>query len=447
MTSRFVEKLRRKTLKQFIKFVEFNIFRLTGKTIQWNVWTANASHPSSPIPDTVVLTPAADPSTMQTINWRTNTDETTGVVEYQMETEPDEPAAEVKSLPAQYKFLNMPELLTDQKTHHFTTTLTGLKPYTTYRYRAGNPQAERWSPWQRFTTGPEKGAAFSFAFLGDIQEGFPSVENAFRRIERDFPQTAFYLMAGDFVDVGEMRNQWDIFFAHSANTFAGKFLAPTPGNHDYHHIDPKGPVAYVSYFELPHNGPQKLAPNLTYAFAYSNAYFIIADTNQSLRRQTAWLEQQFIYARENYRWIFVLLHNPIYSSKGRTNKKLLRRKWVPLFDKYGIDIVFGGHDHSYMRTHKLYNGKPVADNASGTYYTVTTAGSRFYSYEKHDLAAMQIPRLQSFQIISIDKTNDGKDCLKYQAFDFEGASVDEFTISKTGGASDPNKTLSKIAGG
>ena len=31
----------------------------------------------------------------------------------------------------------------------------------------------------------------------------------------------------------------------------------------------------------------------------------------------------------------------------------VRNTWGPLFEKYGVDIVFDGHDHIYERTHYI----------------------------------------------------------------------------------------------
>ena len=39
---------------------------------------------------------------------------------------------------------------------------------------------------------------------------------------------------------------------------------------------------------------------------------------------------------------------------------------LPLYDKYGVDLVLQGHDHLYARSQKLAGGKVVAADDSGT---------------------------------------------------------------------------------
>jgi hypothetical protein len=31
----------------------------------------------------------------------------------------------------------------------------------------------------------------------------------------------------------------------------------------------------------------------------------------------------------------------------------IREEWVPLFDKYGVDLVVCGHEHHYERSHPI----------------------------------------------------------------------------------------------
>ncbi|HKN37914.1 MAG TPA: phosphoesterase, partial [Acidimicrobiia bacterium] len=41
------------------------------------------------------------------------------------------------------------------------------------------------------------------------------------------------------------------------------------------------------------------------------------------------------------------------------------RRWAPLFDRYGVDLVINGHNHCYERTHPVRAEAPVAEVASG----------------------------------------------------------------------------------
>src|SRR5271167_3111988 len=38
----------------------------------------------------------------------------------------------------------------------------------------------------------------------------------------------------------------------------------------------------------------------------------------------------------------------------------IREEWVPLFDKYGVDLVVCGHEHHYERSHPIRGQEPNA---------------------------------------------------------------------------------------
>ena len=61
----------------------------------------------------------------------------------------------------------------------------------------------------------------------------------------------------------------------------------------------------------------------------------------------------------------MLLHRPPYSSgaHGGIENPNLETHLVPLFEQYGVDMVFAGHDHHYERSYK-----------SGVYYIVAGGG-------------------------------------------------------------------------
>lgn len=414
------KRFKRRFIKPMIKFIEFNAYRLTGKNIRPQkpeppVWPAGLN------PDMLVLTPAAVPATMQTFNWRTSSQVIAGAVQYRA-AKSDGPW-QIAS--ARRKTLNLPELNQNAQTCHFTATITGLTPATTYAYRVGSSAG--WSAEYHFTTLPGNNAKISFVYLGDAQKGFTGIGQMLNKLERQYPATAFYLMAGDFVNSGEDRNAWDKFLSSTNNAFARKFLAPAPGNHDYHHLDPKGPVVYVKYFELPPNGAPLLPPNHSYSFSCGKVFFITPDTNKAPFRQTRWLKKQLQAARQNgFKWIIVLMHHPVYSAKGRGGKRWLRTRWRALFDEYNVDLVLTGHDHSYMRSVPLRNGQPAAN---GAVYVISTVGSQFYHAEEWPLAACQKTEIQTYQIIDIIP-DGGRETLHYRAFDFDDNLVDEFYLKK-----------------
>jgi alkaline phosphatase D len=85
-------------------------------------------------------------------------------------------------------------------------------------------------------------------------------------------------------------------------------------------------------------------------------------------RQTQWLEQTLAAAREDKRvdMIVVQMHQCALSSSSAGNGSDLgiRQTWLPLFDRYSVDLVLNGHDHDYERSY------PVRGHVDGAHGTV-----------------------------------------------------------------------------
>jgi hypothetical protein len=73
--------------------------------------------------------------------------------------------------------------------------------------------------------------------------------------------------------------------------------------------------------------------------------------------QRAWLEKELAATRGNHDidWIVVCMHQVAISTADKFNGADLgiREEWVPLFDRYGVDLVVCGHEHHYERSHPI----------------------------------------------------------------------------------------------
>ena len=71
-------------------------------------------------------------------------------------------------------------------------------------------------------------------------------------------------------------------------------------------------------------------------------------------------------------WIFVMFHKPMYSPLSKQFEEyIIRNKYQPIFDKYGVDLVISGHNHIYSRTlplsfNKLNISQPIVDQNSNS---------------------------------------------------------------------------------
>ena len=245
--------------------------------------------------------------------------------------------------------------------------LSGLKPETIYYYRVisdcgayGKVKSKLYS----FKTAVKKDSAFAFVVMGDNR----TLTYRFHRISQltYAERPDFVLNVGDVCTNGLKKFEWKLEFFDPAK----ELMANVPtyiaiGNHER---DAFWYYYYVSYPE----------PENYYSFDYGNAHFAIIDSNKDLSpgsEQYQWLEQDL--AKSQATWKFVAHHHPPYSSdlndygdtkrgKPSTYGDLNVRNLVPLYEKYGVDIVFYGHIHSYERTWPLRAGK--IDPKNGVIY-------------------------------------------------------------------------------
>ena len=52
-------------------------------------------------------------------------------------------------------------------------------------------------------------------------------------------------------------------------------------------------------------------------------------------------------------WKFVYFHEPPYSSASPNN--VVRLILSPVFERFGVDVVFSGHEHLYERTYPIHD--------------------------------------------------------------------------------------------
>jgi hypothetical protein len=380
-------------------------------------------HPSTAKPDHVVLTWNNNPQTTQTIQWRTSPNTPKGLVAYQERALYNHPKPRaLQKLKATTETLSDPYLVNDPAILRHTATLTNLKPNTTYVYSVGDGSRDGWSELAEFTTAPTQIRPFSFIYMGDAQNGLDRWGTLAHNAFRERPDAAFYLMAGDLVNRGNERDDWDSFFANATGIFNRRQLVPVIGNHE---CQGGHPSLYLNLFSLPHNGPANIEPERCYAFEYSNALFVILDSNLEPETMTPWLETTLAHSKAT--WKFVAYHHPAYSSSpGRDNAKL-RQEWTPLFDKYHVDLALQGHDHAYLRTHPIRNNQRVENPANGTTYVVSVSGTKMYDQAERETTAFGMTKVATYQVLDIQISGDR---LVYRAYDIDGNLRDELIIAK-----------------
>lgn len=382
----------------------------------------NTPYPSSAKPDFVTLTWTGEPSTTQTIRWRTNAAVATGTLAYARGDSATFSLDSAQKVSATTEKLSTPDIINDPEINHHTVALTGLEPGTRYTYAVGGGHADDWTKPATFTTAPGKPQSFSFIYLGDAQNGFDYWGRMVGGAVKKHPDAAFVIMAGDLVTRGRERDDWDDLFNNAKGIFDTRPVVPAIGNHEY-----QGgyPHLYMRHFALRANGPKSIGPGHAYSFEYSNALIIALDSNRDIVEQAAWLEEQLRDTKAL--WKFVTYHHPAYASRaGRSFPEIIQH-WVPLFDKYHVDLALQGHDHAYLRTHPMNNNQRVASPKDGTIYLVSVSGTKLYDQAKHDYTEVGFTKVPIWQLLDLtleDRT------LRYRAYDIDGKLRDEFVITK-----------------
>ena len=383
----------------------------------------NTNHPALAKPDQVVLTWSGDPQTTQSIQWRTGPSVTKGEVQWVKKSDYNrfQPAQPKQTKATTFKMENA-NLLNDPAVHRHTVTLTGLDPGTAYIYSVGDGSDDGWSELAEFTTAPGRTEPFSFMYMGDAQNGLERWGSLVQSAYRQRPDVAFCIMAGDLVDRGNERDDWDSFFHSSRGVYDHCPVVPAIGNHEN---QGGHPGMYLQMFDLPKNGPEGIEPERAYTFRYSNAEFFVLDTNLTMESQAVWLEKALAASTATGK--LAVHHHPAYSSKPERDNPSIREHWTPLFDKYHLDMALQGHDHAYLRTYPIKDQKKVASTAEGTVYIVSVSGTKYYEQDKREYTEFGMTNTSTFQVLDIQISGNR---LVYRSYDTDGKLRDNLIIEK-----------------
>lgn len=370
--------------------------------------------PSSAKPDQVMLTWSGDPQTTVDLQWRTHPGVTSSAVKYWVSGTADTLSAKAISNTLQDRML-----YNDRYIQRHTAQLQALKPGTTYGYSVGAAGSDEWSPAATFQTAADADKGFSFIWFGDTH-CFPDSGRMITLADQQHKDIAFYSIAGDIVSTGLYRDEWDRLFQYSGEAFSRKPLMPVPGNHDRQ--DGLGAQLYYDLFSLPRNGPPRVEPEASYAFEYGDALFLMIDATSEVTDHTAWMEEKL--KNSTATWKFAMFHFPPYNFEEPYQD--IQQAWVPLFDKYHVDLVMAGHIHYYMRSNPMAAGKVVENFDQGTVYTISISiPSEHNTIGTEPYAAKRYKDGYFYQRIDI-----AGDVLNYRTFDDKGALKDSFTIHK-----------------
>jgi len=252
---------------------------------------------------------------------------------------------------------------------------------------------------------PNRKGSEKFVVMGDAGTGDKeqyAVAATITKVHTLFPFT-FAIMLGDNLYGGERPQD-----------FANKFELPYKsllddkvefnaalGNHD----DPN------QRFYKPFNmGGERYR-----TYKKGNIRFFILDSNYLDPDQVKWLEKELSASGSD--WKIAYFHHPLYTTASRGPELENRKILEPLFVKYGVDVVFSGHEHIYER---MWPQK-------GIQYFTAGGAAKLNQGDTHpgDLTEVGFATDRSFMIVEV-----AGDTMFYQAISGAGNTIDKGLLAR-----------------
>jgi len=222
------------------------------------------------------------------------------------------------------------------------------------------------------------------------------------RYAQRFPFT-FAIMLGDNLYGNERPQDFDKKFMrpYKALLDGGVEFNAALGNHD----DPN-----QRYFKPFHLDGQRYR-----TFKKGNVRFFVIDSNYLDPEQLKWLEKELSQSGSD--WKIPYFHHPLYTTARRGPEVEVRAVLEPLFVKYGVDVVFVGHEHIYERLQPQ----------KGIYYFTVGGAAKLRKGDTHPspLIAARFDRDRSFLLAEI-----AGDSLYFQTVSRTGAVVDKGVLAR-----------------
>lgn len=310
-------------------------------------------------------------------------------------------------------------------------TVRNLEPGMIYFYKIHSENAHgsiESGPYP-MKTAVRKGEPFSFTVTSETGgfSGFDTSDGQiniriFDQMHRYRPDLALFI--GDIVNDGNQYEDWETYFFGPGQTF----LTSTPsysclGNHE------DGASWYDDFFAFS-------PPKNYYSFDYGDVHFTCLDSTDFIPKESyphsagpigrGQAQVDFLIRdleSASARWKIVYFHYPPYVSGGYQVEDL--RQLCPIFEQYGVDLVFNSHTIVYERSHPLREGK--VDYQEGIVYIVAGGAGAMPEWllpkrEWHTSQSVAVPHL-----VQVVATTDH---LKINAIDAEGRLFDSMMIRK-----------------
>jgi hypothetical protein len=217
-------------------------------------------------------------------------------------------------------------------------------------------------------------------------------------------------------------------------------------------------------------GSSPIAVPVASTFRYGSVGFVGLDSNDvsyeipanrgwTQGQQTSWLDTTLSALRADPTIDFVVAYmhaSPYSTSDAHGSEGGIRESWVPLFDKYQVDLVISGHNHCYERTLPLRQGAITAhtaqsiDSELGTTYVTAGGGGQTLApgFYPSGLSRLATPAGDTLEVATwpvsdrageygalcadvVPSTTHSAPTLHLRAYNTNGVVVDEVTLTRS----------------
>lgn len=275
-----------------------------------------------------------------------------------------------------------------------------------------------------------------FAVVGDIGQ-FEHSEETLDHLRKHADGISAIILAGDLAYTEYDHRRWDTFmdFLDDYPLVDRLPMMITPGNHDIDKSEHGSEIflAYEHRFRMPRVKPAQLGqydgpdgklnmdqPPFPLPYEWGNAYYsyLFGPTHQIFLSSYSAMEpgslqyEWFVNELESVNrhrtpWVIVTYHVPIYNTfRAHQHDEQMfetREHIEPLLVNYGVNFVFNGHIHAYLRTHHVADQDRHRD---GPIHVVMGAGGRnaeaaFLEDEPEHWVAMRDGTIYGYGILEV----------------------------------------------
>ena len=390
-------------------------------------------------PDRIILNFNGDPSTKRAVTWRTDLSVKNAKAQIAVAGVNSKFAKNAKTYKAKTEEFDLGLYKANNSfvVKYHSVVFEELNPNTTYAYRVGD--GDNWSEWIQFKTANADYNSTQFVYFGDAQNDILSHwSRVIRMAYQTAPNASFVIHAGDMVDTAHRDYEWAQWFKAGGFIHRQWTTIPVVGNHEFQSTSRSSPkrvsIQWRPQFNLPvEEGLDSKLHETVYTVNYQDVLILVLNSTDFLEKQTEYIKEKL--SNSDAKWKIVTCHHSVFSPAQGRDFEYARKNWKPLFDKYGVDLVLNGHDHTYARGHIPI--KTTDNNKSSnfnTLYITSVSGPKQYKIGLEQINNYQLDgykndklgeQTQFFQVISINE-----ETLTYKAYTVLGDEYDTAIIKK-----------------